>query len=145
MYGFMILDGIVTARDVAHMIKGTEKGYCKDVKRASVEQFNYSSLEALKNGMIVSGKYAGKTLFFDPVPTVVVCNCFLNMALLSLDRWRVEVLGKYQLSDTNKEPVLIPSEVFPFSTPPPLPSFDARFQRERVPLCITKTYKYLIS
>ena len=56
MYGFMILDGTVTARDVAHMIKGTEKGFYGDVNRASVEQFNYSSLEAV----IVSRKYARK-------------------------------------------------------------------------------------
>ena len=127
MYGFMILDGTVTARDVAHMIQGTEKGFCINVNRASLEQFNYSSLEALKNGVLVSGKYAGKTLFFDPVPTVVFCNSFPNMAQLSLDRWRVEVIGEGELSDTSKEPVLIPSGVFPFSTPPPLPSFDEDF------------------
>ena len=64
MYGFMILDGTVTARDVAHMIEGMEKGFCVDVNRAFADQFNYSSLEALKNGVIVSQKYAEKLWSF---------------------------------------------------------------------------------
>ena len=62
------------------------KGICFDVSRASRNYFNYSTLESVKNGYLVSGEYFGKVCRFPVDAVVVSANCYPNSGLLSQDR-----------------------------------------------------------
>ena len=127
VYGFMTIDGTITTRDLAYLIKGKEKGFCFDVSRDSLKQFCYSSLEAVKNGHIVSGKYGGKLCLFDPLPTVIFANDFPDLSKLSLDRWAVHTIGHGVLSDRSKDAIIDPSPKFPFVLPTPMPNLSENF------------------
>ena len=127
MYNFSLLDGSLSVRDLAHLVKGDEKGFCFDVNRDSAERFNYSTLESIKNGFLCTGKYAGKLVMFTPKPTVVFSNTFPNMTKLSADRWTVRQLGVGEFGDTAKDAVVCPARVFPFVVPPHVPELTEDF------------------
>ena len=116
-YGFKIFDGTITTRDIAHLIKGNEKGYCFDVSRDSIHSFSYSTLEAIKNGYVATGKYSGKICMFSPLPTVIFANDYPDMSKLSQDRWCVHTLGRGVFTDLSKHSVLDPSDRYPFVEP----------------------------
>ena len=84
LYDFFLLDGGISTRDICHLIKDNVRGFCFDISRASLRNFDYSTLEALKNGYAVSGKYAGKLKRFRNAPVVVFSNNFPDVALLSI-------------------------------------------------------------
>lgn len=60
-----------------------------DLSRSYEDKEIYSPIEAIKNGMMTSVKYAGETLCFDPPHVVVFANFLPNVSKLSLDRWQI--------------------------------------------------------
>ena len=131
VYGFKIFDGTITTRDIAHLIKGNEKGYCFDVSRDSIHSFSYSTLEAIKNGYVATGKYSGKICMFSPLPTVIFANDYPDMSKLSQDRWCVHTLGMGVFTDLSKHSILDPSDRYPFVEPTPFPNFSENFDHRK--------------
>ena len=86
LYNFQLLDGQVNTRDLAHTLNDNAAGVCLDVCRAAAVTFDYGVLETLKNGYIVSGKYAGKCIRFTHMKVVVFSNFLPQVAQLSEDR-----------------------------------------------------------
>ena len=127
MYGFKLLDGTVSTRDLAYLLKGHEKGFCFDVSRASMQSFCYASLEAIKNGYVISGKYGGKQCIFEPMHTVIFSNEFPDLSKLSRDRWTILTTGEGILSDMSKNALIDPSQKFPFVVLPSIPDFTEDF------------------
>ena len=127
LYGFKLLDGHVSARDLAHLMSDDVKGICFDVSRASQNFFDYSTLESVKNGYLVSGKYYGKVCRIPVVPVVVFANCYPNLGLLSQDRWNILKMGEGPLSDLSANPVISPESVAPFVEPPHFPDLTDDF------------------
>ena len=130
-YGFKMLDGNVSSRDLGQLLKGNEHGFCFDVCRDSMNNFCYSALEAIKNGYVVSGKYAGKICIFNPLPVVVFANAYPDMTKLSMDRWLVHTLGEGLFMDVSKNAVIVPSVQYPFVEPPPYPDLSEDFDLEQ--------------
>ena len=127
LYGFFMSDGSISTRDLCQLVKGRTHGFCFDISRADIEHFDYSTLEAVKNGFIISGKYKGSIRRFPNVPAVVFANNFPANNLLSNDRWKVVVLGAGEFSDMSRIAVVSPSRHFPFVHPPPLPDMTENF------------------
>jgi len=49
----------------------------------------YSSLEAIKDGMIVNTKYEPRSILFDVPHVIVLANCYPELEKMSADRWKV--------------------------------------------------------
>lgn len=69
-----------------------------DVARSEIEFLNYATLEKLKDGFWVNGKYEGKRVHReDPANVIVFANQMPDVDKLSRDRWEIyrirEVLG----------------------------------------------------
>lgn len=60
-----------------------------DIPRCSSGHFSIAAAEAMKNGLISSGKYEGGQLVFDSPHVVVFANEPPPWGKMSLDRWRV--------------------------------------------------------
>jgi len=60
-----------------------------NLSRSKQQNFSYSCLESLKDGIIFSGKYESKTKVFNPPHIVVMANWRPNLAEMSADRWDV--------------------------------------------------------
>jgi len=61
-----------------------------DVSRQGHSSFQYEPLEAIKNGLLVSGKYHGREVILETTPRVVVfSNYHPDYSKLSGDRWKV--------------------------------------------------------
>ena len=131
LYNFILLDGTISTRDLAQLIKGNVNGFCFDISRAAINSFDYSTLEAVKNGYIVSGKYGGRIQRFKDAPVLVFSNSFPNSTLLSADRWNMVVLGEGEFKDISKIPIVSPSPRFPFIEPPDFPDFSENFDFHR--------------
>jgi len=75
--------------DIAFCIPENPKIVMFDLTRSIEGRVNYSALEALKNGMIFSGKYESKTKMFNPPHVFVFSNFGPDLSAMSADRWRV--------------------------------------------------------
>lgn len=58
-----------------------------DVPRTNIEYINYGAIEALKNGLIYSGKYEGGVCCFDHPHVIIFANTPPEIRKLSIDRW----------------------------------------------------------
>jgi len=63
-----------------------------DIPRCNLDRINYGVLEALKNGMMYSGKYEGGVCVFAPPHVIVFANAAPNRRALSQDRWMIKCL-----------------------------------------------------
>ena len=52
----------------------------------------YQAIEQLKDGVISSQKYHGKTLFFNSPHVVIFANYFPDVSQISLDRWKIRII-----------------------------------------------------
>lgn len=115
VYSFDLFDGVTKACDVAQRVSEVPRGFVFDVTRSSKDLFSYHTLEQLKTGFIMSGKYQGIKRMFDVVPVIVFANFEPDTSRLSADRWCIHKLspdGQAPLHPLPREPV----------SPPPLPS-----------------------
>lgn len=71
--------------------------YVYDMER-SLEQFvSYASIEKIKNGSYMSGKYEGAVVDRNPPHLVIFANFPPEMSKLSLDRWQVYEIESLEL------------------------------------------------
>ena len=113
------------------LINESQNGFVMDVCRNALKNFDYSVLECLKNGYIITGKYNGHVRRFRKVPVVVFSNEFPNQSMLSIDRWQIVTLGKDGIPlDTSA--VVSPGENYPFAAPPELPDLIENFDLRKL-------------
>lgn len=60
-----------------------------DLTRSNADKDIYSPIEAIKDGMMTSVKYGGKTICFDPPHVVIFANFLPDVKKLSMDRWDI--------------------------------------------------------
>ena len=87
----------------------------------------YIFLENLKDGEVMSGKYRGCVLNFDPCPVIVLANDLPKLNPLSQDRWEVINLGEGQFLHFSKDYTFNPQVQFPFVQLMPLPNTSEDF------------------
>jgi len=80
--------------DIAFSIADNPKIVLFDLTRSIEGRVNYSAMEALKNGMIFSGKYESKTKIFNPPHVMVFANFAPDLSAMSADRWKIVNLGE---------------------------------------------------
>lgn len=67
-----------------------------DIPRCSLDYINYQAMEALKNGLLYSGKYEGGVCaFFSPV-VIVFANAEPDTTQLSQDRWNIHRIARVE-------------------------------------------------
>lgn len=101
---------------------------CFDIERDTKEEYvPYALFEALKNGMIFSGKYHGVTKIFDPPHVFIFANRRPDESKLSQDRWRIIDCSSLleQMSDELNEPDSPQLEWNEIPAPPQLQRQDA--------------------
>lgn len=128
VYRFDYLDGVTRAGDIAHLLSKSPVGVVFDVTRSDADKFSYNTLERVKDGYVMSGKYRGVLKEFDSPPVVVFANFAPSEGRLSADRLKVINLldGIPPLwKDTKKEA----NEVWPI--PPPLPDVFPSLSEEK--------------
>lgn len=119
-YGYDLFDGVTSCNHVAYLISESPRGFVFDVTRADSSHFSYNTLESVKNGFVMSGKYAGIKRIFKPVPVIVFANFApdtSSSSTLSADRWQVHHVS----SSSSVSPPVLPSPPSSYC-PPSLPS-----------------------
>lgn len=74
-------------KDIAMALPANPKIVLFNLTRDLEEKVNYSALEAIKDGMIFSGKYESKMKIFDSPHVIVFANFPPRKESMSLDRW----------------------------------------------------------
>lgn len=64
-----------------------------NLRRSQEGHVNYNAIEALKDGLLATGKYEGGQTIFDSPHVVVFANFEPDTSALSADRWHVVNLG----------------------------------------------------
>ena len=121
LYGFDLFDGVLSPQDLAPLINFPINGFVSDVSSDDIHSVDYSSLESLRNGSIISGKYGGRIVKFSTKPVVIFANGSPDEAKLSMDRWQIVTVGENEFSDLTKASVVSPSAQYSFVRPPPVP------------------------
>lgn len=106
-YGYDLFDGVTKASDISFLISPVPIGFVFDVTRDDSSKFSYSTLEMVKNGFVMSGKYAGIKRMFSPVPVIVFANFHPDKSKLSADRWDIQDIQNAAM-DTPKETLPTP-------------------------------------
>lgn len=85
--------GVGKAADIANMVDDTKHIYLFNVARGQMEFLSYSILEALKDRLLISGKYHGRTMVWTKkVHVVVLGNEHPNYEKMTADRYNVKVI-----------------------------------------------------
>lgn len=121
-YGYELLDGVTKTADVAALISPQPKGVIFDVTRSDSTHFSYATLEAIKNGFVMSGKYHGIKRVFQPVPVIVFANFAPDTSKLSADRWDLYDADLEEETICKKEEIMA-QETYPFCPPKEIPTF----------------------
>lgn len=87
-YGATILNN-GSFSDLAFSIPSCPKIVIFDFPRTIEGRVNYSAIEAVKNGLIFSGKYESKTKIFNPPHIIVFSNFPPDRGSMSEDRWDI--------------------------------------------------------
>lgn len=76
--------------DLAYAIDETKRVFLFDLPRGSMEFFQYSVLEKLKDQLVFSSKYASRVKVLPlPVHVIVFCNEFPDMTAMTEDRYKL--------------------------------------------------------
>jgi hypothetical protein len=127
LYMYELLDGVQCSRDIAFLLSEEIYGFCVDTSRATEQTFDYNVLESLKNGYILTGKYAGAVKRFPWKPVAVFANYLPDINKLSADRWDIISLGEGEFSDLSKTPLYTTAHDYPYVSPPKIPILDDDF------------------
>jgi len=76
-------------KDIAQALPDNPKIVLFNITRDLEERINYSALEAVKDGLIFSGKYESKTKIFNSPHVVIFSNFEPRKESMSLDRWKI--------------------------------------------------------
>lgn len=93
-YDAMVVSG--KSADIKHMItkqKRHPKLIVYDVPRRNIEFVNYTTMEQIKNGLFMSGKYEGGMTFMRPPHIICFANEPPKKEEMSPDRWKIIELG----------------------------------------------------
>lgn len=91
---------IMSMADTMNLVVGTgpKRAYLFDIPRTKTKLVGmaelYHSLENIKNGTVVSGKYQGNTLVMDPPHVYVFSNYLPDKEAMSKDRWEIRSINK---------------------------------------------------
>ncbi len=75
--------------DIAYAMPEYPHMVLMNIPRSSELVVNYSAIEAIKDGLMFSGKYESKMKMWNPPHLVVFANFEPNKEQLSKDRWHV--------------------------------------------------------
>lgn len=82
--------GVGRASDIANMVDDTKRIFLFNVARGQMEYLSYQILEALKDRLLISGKYHGRTMVWSTnVHVVVLGNEEPNYDKMTADRYDV--------------------------------------------------------
>lgn len=76
-------------KDIAQAIPANPKIVVFNITRDLEERFNYSAVEAVKDGMIFSGKYESTMKVFNSPHVMIFANFQPRLDAMSLDRWHI--------------------------------------------------------
>ena len=124
LYNYFISDGSLDARDLSFVLPEEFKGILFDLCRNMKGRFNYDSLESVKNGFLISGKYEGKIRRFNSVPTAVMANFPPDLSKLSRDRWQVITLGEDNFTNADNVGKYGTENILPYVQPSIMPDLN---------------------
>jgi len=81
-------------KDLASALPETPKIVLFNVTRGLEERFNYSAIEAIKDGVVFSGKYKSSTKIFNSPHLFVFANFAPDLNAISKDRWNIINISK---------------------------------------------------
>lgn len=87
-------------RDISHVVcksKFDPKVVIINLPRSSEGKISYAAIEAIKDGIIQSGKYEGGFKIYAPPHVVVMANFMPELAQLSMDRWDIRHLRERRI------------------------------------------------
>lgn len=90
------------ASDMANLIckLGPKRAYIFDLTRTKPATFAkgdiYATMEALKGGYLVNGKYEGGTMCWKPPQVVIFSNELPDVVSCSLDRWKITAMPAFE-------------------------------------------------
>lgn len=81
-------------KDIAHIISkiGQPNVVLFNFTRQNEERINYAAIEAIKDGIIMSGKYDSTMLVFNSPHIVCFANIPPDTEQMSLDRWDIQLI-----------------------------------------------------
>ncbi len=85
-FGATLLDGVTSTKDIVMLLPESPKYIIFDVTRYDSDHISYQSIEACKNGYIMTGKYQGYIKKFDVPYVLVLSNIPPKEDALSKDR-----------------------------------------------------------
>lgn len=96
--------------DIMHLVAQTNMEKTKiviiDVPRDNGNMVSYKAIEAIKNGMIFSGKYETKTKLFNSPHVIIFANEPPDEDRLSKDRWHIVNISEIEVSPQNSSEYL---------------------------------------
>lgn len=91
-YGAIQLEG--KKDNILHVAAENEADiYIYDIERSLESFISYGSIEKIKNGFYMSGKYEGKTVDRNPPHVIIFANFPPDKTKMSLDRWHIVPIG----------------------------------------------------
>lgn len=75
--------------DLAFAIDPTKKIVLFNITRTIEGRVNYTALEAIKDGLVFSGKYESSTKAFNCPHVVIFANFEPDLSTMSMDRWQI--------------------------------------------------------
>lgn len=81
--------------DISHLVirsKFDPRTVIMNLPRSCEGKISYGAIEAIKDGIIQSGKYEGGCRIFAPPHVIVMANFMPDLTQLSLDRWEIRDL-----------------------------------------------------
>lgn len=73
-----------------------------DISRTVEERVPYETIEYIKNGLFMSGKYESKSVVFDPPHIIVFANFEPNTNTMTADRWEIWHLPENASNDESQ-------------------------------------------
>lgn len=119
---YELFDGVTAAKDIVYLLSNTVRGIVFDVTRDDANHFSYNTLEACKNGFVMTGKYSGKRRVFKPVPVLVLANFHPDESKLTSDRWDIINLRSNGPFSLSRKATYVPQKDT-FTHPAPIPAW----------------------
>lgn len=84
-------------KDIAYAVGDAPEIVCFNITRSYEDRLNYGAIEAVKDGLIFSGKYESKIKIFNSPHVLVFANFYPDTSKMSSDRWKIFMIDDYIL------------------------------------------------